>query len=38
MPVDLTKKMADQTWDQNTDTGMYDIFGRSYTLAFSLNY
>ena len=30
--------MADQTWDQNTDTGMYDIYGRSYTLAFSLNY
>ncbi len=30
--------MADQTWDQNTDTGMYDIYGRSYTLAFQLNY
>jgi len=30
--------MADQTWDQNTDTAMYDIYGRSYTLAFSLNY
>jgi outer membrane receptor protein involved in Fe transport len=30
--------MADQVWDQNTDTSMYDIYGRSYTLAFSLNY
>jgi iron complex outermembrane receptor protein len=30
--------MADATWDQNTDTGMYDIYGRAYTLAFSLNY
>jgi outer membrane receptor protein involved in Fe transport len=30
--------MADQTWDQNTDTSMYDIYGRSYTLAFQLNY
>ena len=30
--------MADATWDQNSDTAMYDIYGRSYTLAFSLNY
>ncbi len=30
--------MADQTWDQNTDTAMYDIYGRAYTLAFSLNF
>jgi len=30
--------MADATFDQNTDTGMYDIYGRAYTLAFSLNY
>ncbi|NIV18849.1 MAG: TonB-dependent receptor [Woeseiaceae bacterium] len=30
--------MADAVWDKNTDTRMYDIFGRSYTLAFSLNY
>jgi len=30
--------MADATWDQNTDTAMFDIYGRSYTLAFSLNY
>jgi iron complex outermembrane receptor protein len=30
--------MADATWDQNTDTSMYDIYGRSYTLAFQLNY
>jgi len=29
---------AGQTLDQNTDTGMYDIYGRSYTLAFSLTY
>jgi outer membrane receptor protein involved in Fe transport len=30
--------MADWVWDKNTDTRMYDIFGRSYTLSFSLNY
>jgi len=30
--------MADAVWDKNTDTRMYDIFGRSYTLSFSLNY
>jgi outer membrane receptor protein involved in Fe transport len=30
--------MADAVWDKNTDTRMYDIFGRSYTLSFSLVY
>ena len=30
--------MADASRDQNSDTAMYDIYGRSYTLAFSLNY
>lgn len=30
--------MADWVWDKNTDTRMYDIFGRSYTLTLSLNY
>jgi len=30
--------MGDYVWDQNTDTSTYDIYGRSYTLAFSLNY
>jgi len=30
--------MADAVWDKNTDTRMYDIFGRSYTVSFSLNY
>jgi outer membrane receptor protein involved in Fe transport len=30
--------MADAVWDKNTDTRMYDIFGRSYTLSFSLSY
>jgi outer membrane receptor protein involved in Fe transport len=30
--------MADAVWDQNTDTAMYDIYGRSYTLAFRLSY
>jgi outer membrane receptor protein involved in Fe transport len=30
--------MAEQTFDQNTDTGMYDIYGRAYTLSFSLSY
>jgi len=29
--------MADAA-DVNTDSGMYDLFGRSYTLSFSLNY
>lgn len=30
--------MADWVWDKNTDTRMYDIFGRSYTLSVSLQY
>jgi hypothetical protein len=30
--------MADAVADQNTDTAMYDIYGRSYTLAFRLSY
>jgi len=31
-------QMADHTWDNNTDTGLYDIFGRSYYLSFSMHY
>lgn len=30
--------MADAVWDKNTDTRMYDIFGRSYTLSLALSY
>jgi outer membrane receptor protein involved in Fe transport len=30
--------MADWVWDKNTDTRMYDIFGRSYTLTLSMTY
>jgi len=30
-------QMADAS-DNNTDTALYDVFGRSYTLSFSLNY
>jgi iron complex outermembrane recepter protein len=30
--------MAHWVWDKNTDTRMYDIFGRSYTLSVSLLY
>jgi iron complex outermembrane receptor protein len=30
--------MADWVWDKNTDTRMYDIFGRSYTLSLSMIY
>ncbi|NIP17208.1 MAG: TonB-dependent receptor, partial [Xanthomonadales bacterium] len=30
--------MADWVWDKNTDTRMYDIFGRSYTLSLSFDY
>jgi outer membrane receptor protein involved in Fe transport len=30
--------MAQWVWDKNTDTRMYDIFGRSYTLSVSLLY
>lgn len=30
--------MANAAFANNTDTGMYDIFGRSYTLSFSLQY
>lgn len=30
--------MADWVFDKNTDTRMYDIFGRAYTLSFSLAY
>jgi len=30
--------MAQWAWDKNTDTRMYDIFGRSYTLSLSLVY
>jgi outer membrane receptor protein involved in Fe transport len=26
--------MADQGWDQNTDSSLYDVFGRSYRLSF----
>ena len=30
--------MADAAFANNTDTGMFDIFGRSYQLSFSLRY
>ena len=30
--------MADWVWNKNTDTRMYDIFGRSYTLSLSMQY
>ena len=30
--------MADAGTAGNTDPGMYDLFGRSYTLSFSLEY
>jgi outer membrane receptor protein involved in Fe transport len=30
--------MADNVRGPNTDAGMYDIYGRSYTLAFRLSY
>ncbi len=30
--------MADATFGPNTDPGMYDLFGRSYTLSLSLQY
>jgi hypothetical protein len=30
--------MADWVWDKNTDTRLYDILGRSYTLSLSLEY
>jgi len=30
--------MADAVFSNNTDTSMYDIFGRSYTLSISLQY
>ena len=29
---------ADAVFSNNTDTGMYDVFGRSYTLNVSLEY
>ena len=29
---------ADAVFGPNTDTGLYDIYGRAYTLAFSLTY
>lgn len=30
--------MANNTWDNNTDTGLYDVFGRSYFLTVSMRY
>jgi len=30
--------MADQAWQNNTDTGLYDAFGRSYYLRFSAQF
>jgi outer membrane receptor protein involved in Fe transport len=30
--------MADYTWSNNTDDGLYDVFGRSYYLSVSMNY
>ena len=31
-------QMADATFSNNTDTALYDVFGRSYTLSVSLQY
>ena len=31
-------QMADAVWNNNTDTSLYDVYGRSYTLSFSLQY
>jgi outer membrane receptor protein involved in Fe transport len=31
-------QMADQVWSNNTDTGLYDIFGRSYYLTLSAHF
>jgi outer membrane receptor protein involved in Fe transport len=30
--------MADNVWDNNTDTGLYDVFGRSYYLSVAMQY
>jgi outer membrane receptor protein involved in Fe transport len=30
--------MADNVWDNNTDAGLYDIFGRSYYLPLSAHF
>jgi outer membrane receptor protein involved in Fe transport len=31
-------QMADQVWNNNTDTGLYDVFGRSYYLTLSAHF
>ena len=31
-------QMADAVWDNNTETGLYDVFGRSYYLRLSAEY
>ena len=31
-------QMADAVWDNNTDTGLYDVFGRSYYLTLSAHF
>ncbi len=36
--VTAPPNMADNTWDNNTDTGLYDVFGRSYYLSMSIQY
>jgi outer membrane receptor protein involved in Fe transport len=30
--------MSNSTFDNNTDTGLYDVFGRSYYLSLSMHY
>ena len=31
-------QMADNVWSNGTDTGMYDVFGRTYYVSFNLEY
>ena len=31
-------QMADQSWSNNTDEGLYDVFGRSYRVTFSAQF
>jgi outer membrane receptor protein involved in Fe transport len=31
-------QMADAVWDNNTDAGLYDVFGRSYYLTLSAHF
>jgi hypothetical protein len=31
-------QMADQSWSNNTDEGLYDVFGRSYRVTLSAQF